>query len=377
MRVVVDATMLDGGPSGAATRLAGLGAAHRARGRVEVVHLVRPGVDPLPGLESVPFGGTTTPLSRGLAGRRLGRIVRRLGGVLFQAGALPLAAVARVPTVLTLHDLRFLDAVQDVSGWRALWARHRLQPNLRRAARIVTVSRSTADGLAARGLFAREHVSVVPNAGTPGLSRVDDPGQLASLRRAMDLNRRYVVALGPLSTHKRPELLLSALAVLHGLPGGGDVGLAFAGRSDPGAARALLRRAHELGLEHHVRLLGVVTDDVLAAVLSAADGLVLASRVEGFAIPVVDAQMLGVPVAAVDAGALRETCGEAAWFAASDDAPALARALLASITPGDEQQRRLARGRELGARWSWDASADRLEALWQQLAGDASRAEAD
>ena len=54
LRVLVDATMLDGGPSGAATRLAALGAAHVARGRVQVVHLVRPGLQPLPGLECAP-----------------------------------------------------------------------------------------------------------------------------------------------------------------------------------------------------------------------------------------------------------------------------------------------------------------------------------
>ena len=115
MKVLVDATMLDGQPSGAATRLKGLGAAHRDRGVVDVAHLVRPDVDPLPGLSCLPCPGMATPWGRMRAGRRLKALLASTGAEVLALGALPVAAVRAVPVALTLHDLRFLQEGPGVS----------------------------------------------------------------------------------------------------------------------------------------------------------------------------------------------------------------------------------------------------------------------
>src|SRR6185436_14457840 len=258
LRVLVDACMLDGLPSGAATRAAALGAALAARGRVQAVHLVRPGLDPLPGLECLPCAGLQTPWQRLNAGPRLRRLLAAQQGALLAAGALPLPTLSgAAPIALTLHDLRFLEPTSGASAARRLWARHRLGPNLARAARIVAVSRSTADELVARELYPAERIAVVPNAGTPGLQRVDDPARLAAFRRAAGLNRRYALALGPLEAHKQPGFLLAVLAALGSGPAA-DLALVFAGRAEPSAAQALRRRAAALGLEERVHVLGLL-----------------------------------------------------------------------------------------------------------------------
>ncbi len=368
--VLVDATMLDGGHSGAATRLAALGAAHAARGAVDVLHLVRPGVDALPGLRCLPFTGMHTPLRRALAGRRIDAELVRHGGAVWAAAALPLPSVRAAPMSVTLHDLRFLQEGEDVSLARRLWGRRRLAPNVARAAAVIAVSRFTAGELARHAVCDATRVHVIPNAGSPGLQRVDDPQVITALRRRMDWNARYVLAVGPLARHKRPLFLLEALAAARARPGGSDLGLVLAGHAEPEAARIFARRATELGVQGCVRLTGDLDDARLSAVLSGADALLLASECEGFAIPVVDAQRFGVPVVAVAAGAVPEVAGAGAWLLPPGDAAAVGAAIVEAVSPGAERERRLALGREHSARWSWDRSAGQLETLWLRLASE-------
>jgi glycosyltransferase involved in cell wall biosynthesis len=374
MKVLVDATMLDGGPSGAATRLAALGAAHARRGEVEVVHLTRPDVDPLPGLTCLPLRRSETPLRRALAGSRLERLLSEQGAALLQAGALPLARLRTAPQLVTVHDLRFLHEQGGASLARRLWARHRLGPNLERAAAVVAVSRVTADELVARRLAPAERVTVVPNAGTPGLQREQDADRLARWRRTLGLNSRYVLALGPIEPHKRPGFLLQVLAEARRDARGADLALVWAGRSTPDTAAALMRRAADQGLAGAVHVAGLLDENLLATALSAADALAAVGPCEGFSIPVVDAQRFGVPVLAVRSGALVETAGEdTAWMVPADDVSAGARGLLAAVTPGDERSSRLRKAREAAGRWSWEASAERLERLWEVVGAQVSR----
>jgi glycosyltransferase involved in cell wall biosynthesis len=374
VKALVDATMLDGGPSGAATRLAGLGRALAARGAFEVVHLVRPGRSPLPDLACLPFPRADTPLRRALAGPRLDALLAQERADVYAAGALPLPRVRAAPVVLTVHDLRFLHTDERTSLARRLWARHRLPRNLRRATRLVAVSRTTADELVQRGLAPRERVDVVANAASPGLQRVEDRDRLAALRRALGLNARYALALGPLTPHKRPGFLVDVLAHARALPGGADLALVWAGRADAGAAAALERRARGAGLADRVRVVGAVQDDVLAALLTAADALLVPGTGEGFSIPVVDAQRLHVPVVAARAGALPEVAGEHAWFAPPQDAAAFAAALMEAVRHGEQRSERLLRAAEAAGRWSWERSAEQLEQVWAEAARPASRA---
>lgn len=366
LRVLVDATMLDGGPSGAATRLAALGAAHAAAGRVDVVHLVRPGLDPLPGLHCEPFPRADTPLRRALAGRRLDALLAAQGARLLQCGALPLPAVRDAPVALTLHDLRFLR--DEAPALRRLWVRTSLPRNLARAAHVVAVSRTTGDELLARGLVPPGRVTVVPNAGTPGLDHPASPDAIATLRRRLELNTRYVLAIGPVTAHKQPGALIAALAAARAPGGAEDLALVLAGRAQASAAEAAAQRASRLRVLPALRVPGPLSAADLAAALSGADALVVAGTVEGFAIPVVDAQRLGVPVVAVAAGALPEVVGDGGWLVPPGDEQALARALVAAVSPGRERDARLAAGLVAAARWSWEASAERLEALWERLA---------
>ena len=370
MRVLVDATTLDGGHSGAATRLQAMGHAHACRGEVDVVHLIRPDVSVLEGLECLPVPWGTSPLSRARAGRHLDRLAQEQEAVLIHCGALPLAAVRHVPQCLTLHDLRFLDRRSEPSPLRRMWAASRLRSNLSRARTVVAVSHATAESISDQGLFPPDKVEVIPNASSPEIDPVTDPDVIAAFRRRADLHTRYVLFIGPEAPHKNPLLALQVLAEVRQLPGGEDLSLVMAGRVSPGKALSLARRAEGLGIQEAVRFVGPLDHATLSAALTGADAFMVTSFTEGFSIPVVDAQRFGIPVVAVDTGALPEVVGEGGWIVGSEDVTALAKTLLDAVTPSASRDACLARGKVLSAQWSWKDSAVRLEEVWRRVSAE-------
>jgi len=368
MTVLVDATMLDGQPSGAATRLKGLGAALLRHCKVDVLHLVRPDIDPLPGLSCLPCPGMDTPWGRLRSGRRLAALLQSTGAEVLALGALPVARVSAVPVTLTLHDLRFLQQDPGVSWLRRLWAARCLPANLRRVDAVIAVSQTTADGVLAHGLADPSRVHVVTNGPTPGLRRTDDVARLADFRRRMGLNQRYVLTIGPLEAHKAVGDMLAALAAARAHPQCADLALVFAGRADPEQALTVARAARRLGLEKAVAITGFLSDDELSTAMSGAEALLLAGRHEGFSIPALDAMELGLPVVAVAAGAFPETCGDAALLVPPGDAQAAGAALVAAVQPGATRARLSHAGFERAMDFSWDEQAAKLEQLWESLA---------
>ena len=134
----------------------------------------------------------------------------------------------------------------------------------------------------------------------------------------------YVLFVGELVRHKRPELAIEA-ALAAGrrikLVGGGPelprLRTRFAGRAD---------------------FLGHVGDDEVTRLYAGAEALVV-PNIEEFGIAAVEAQAAGRPVVGIDAGGLRETVipGRTGLLVPPGDPDALARALREDLTRFDAQ----------------------------------------
>ena len=108
-----------------------------------------------------------------------------------------------------------------------------------------------------------------------------------------------------------------------------------------------------------VRSLGHVPDDQLPGLYAGAECFVLPSLYEGFGLPCVEAMACGTPVVASNAGALPETCGDAALLVDPTDQTAIADAVERAI--GDERLR--AAGLARAAQFSWDRTVGEIDAL--------------
>ncbi|MDT3397113.1 MSMEG_0565 family glycosyltransferase [Streptomyces sp. B1866] len=193
----------------------------------------------------------------------------------------------------------------------------------------------------------------------------------AGQRRWREGLGRYVLTVGGIEPRKGSLDLLEAFALLRarmpGPAGSPAVRLVVAGGEtlfDYRDYRARWEaRAAELGAEPVV--LGPVADDALPALVAAAGAFAFPSVKEGFGLAAMEALAAGVPLVVRDLPVLREVFGPAAGFAATPAALAdgLARALA-----GPDPARRAA-GRELAARHTWRAAAERHVAFYRTLSG--------
>jgi len=202
------------------------------------------------------------------------------------------ALVTRHAVVLNHHPLG-LEPGLDADIAAALIAiEQRILPRLRR---VVVTSDTTAATLSRQfGVDPARITSIVP--GTD-----DAPRSIGSFGRGGDRSGVHVLSIGSLIPRKGHDVLMRAMARLFDL----EWHLTIAGseRLDPGHAAMLKALPAELGIAHHVRFMGEMTGEPLAALWNSADLFALATRYEGYGMVIAEALKRGVPVAVCNGGA--------------------------------------------------------------------------
>jgi glycosyltransferase involved in cell wall biosynthesis len=111
-----------------------------------------------------------------------------------------------------------------------------------------------------------------------------------------------------------------------------------------------------------VEILGEVSASQLASLYRRAACLVYPSLYEGFGIPPLEAMACGCPVAASNAGAIPEVCGDAAVLFDPTDVEAMAAAMLEADARRDELS---TLGLKRAAEFTWDETARRHEDVYR------------
>ncbi len=246
-------------------------------------------------------------------------------------------------------------------GWARGAARRLVRRVGREADRLIAPSAALAAALGAIGL--ETPISVVPT----GWSAEDlgaGDGVAFRARHGIAPDRPVAVYVGRLAHEKNVAFLLDvALAVRRRHP---DLLLLLAGEGP--ARSSLKRRAEELGLAANVLFLGYLDRRTeLADCYRAGDCFVFASVTETQGLVLLEAMSLGVPVVALAARGTADLleAGEGA-LAPGPEVGAFAGAVARLLGDRPLRQRLAAEARALASRWSADALAGRLAAIYRQ-----------
>lgn len=352
MRVGFDVSPLAGGapegpwPRGVQQAVRGAVEALERRGNLEVVRIAAP---------------SGTPRRRWLA-RDVGRLAREGGlrGVHSFVSSFARRGPGR--RVQTIHELPWRHGVAENAGPRhRLWAA--LGPLF--ADRVVTATEYTANDLRRRRLPGANKIRVCPWGVGPPFEDEPPPGAVDEvvLGRYRLPEDPLLLCLGAVRAKKNLAAVLAGVAAVRER-GGPKFQVVVTGGDTPDLRRDL-GTASALGLSSSLSTLDEVTDEDLPGLLRLATAVCVLSRSEGFGLPVLEALACGTPVVVPHESAQTEVAGPLGIRVDPDDARSVADGLTRAHDEREALRYRLAeRAREL----SWDACAERIEAVWSELA---------
>jgi glycosyltransferase involved in cell wall biosynthesis len=246
------------------------------------------------------------------------------------------------PSIVTLQDTQHHD-LPELFSWPRRRFRGRAYDRAAREASAVIVTSEFVRGRAIGALGLDEsRVHVIPL----GV----DHGHFAPGIETREPFLLYPARAWP---HKNHTRLLEAFTLL---------------RSELTELRLVLTGGglEELGpLPEGVETRGLVSLEELVSLYRRAACLVFPSRYEGFGLPPLEAMACGCPVAAANAGAIPEVCGNAAVYFDPGDPAAIANGMREALALADEL-------RELGyaraAGFTWEATARAHDEVYGRLA---------
>jgi glycosyltransferase-like protein len=197
----------------------------------------------------------------------------------------------------------------------------------------------------------------------------------AELRSRVGAGDRFLfLSVGGIEPRKGSIFLFEALARLHARTGPASVLAIIGGHSFQDYDRYrddALARLAPLGLTlgRDVVQLGTIPEPEMAAWYRAADALAFPSVKEGFGLAVLEAMSADLPVVTSDLPVFREYLrpGRDALMPPVGDVPALADALYTVAADPVVRRDLAAAGRQVAARYSWQACAEEHRAVYSRL----------
>jgi glycosyltransferase involved in cell wall biosynthesis len=246
----------------------------------------------------------------------------------------------RVPLVVTVLDLSVFRYPDAFPRWTRTYVPRVVPRVLRAATRLLAISEFTRRELVEVLGVRADKVTAVPLAVEPELFRPD--GAAA--------DGEYVLAVATLEPRKNLARLAEAARRL-------GVELRVVGERGWGGV--------EMGGDG-VRWLGRLPDEELARLYRGAAVVAYPSLYEGFGFPVLEAMACGAPVVTSRGGATEEVAGDAAVLVDPRDPAAIAAGI--EEARGRREELR-GRGLERAAAFSWEETARRTVAVYEEAAG--------
>ena len=274
--------------------------------------------------------------------------------------------VSRTPSVVTIHDLAFLQYPEQYPAMQRRYLERMTRLSTQRASRVIAVSEYTARDVSVRLGVPESRVVAVPNGVTAEFYPRDGSDELARFRRKNELPDEFILFLGTLQPRKNLPGLIRAYARLQPserLP-------LYVVGGEGWMYSEIFHEVKRLGLEDVVRFPGYAASETLPLWYSAATAFVYPSFYEGFGLPVLEAMACGTPVVTSDRTSLPEVVGSTGLLIDPDDPDSIAEALRRLTSDADLRASLARSGRERASQFTWQRTARETAAVYRDALND-------
>ena len=274
----------------------------------------------------------------------------------------------RVPVVVSVHDVSFLEHPEYFTRDRAWQLQWTVRRTVRQAAKILTGSEFSRNAiLKVYGDLEEDKVVVVPNAAASEFRPIARESATATVRERYRIAAPFILSVGDLQPRKNQIGLIRAFAKLLKAYPQLKQNLILVGKETWFAAR-VREAAKESGVGDRIQFFGFVSDSDLLQFYNACDVFVFPSFYEGFGLPVLEAMACGRAVISSNTSALPEVVDGAALLFDPYAVDEIVRAI-ADILLDSELRTRMERlGLQRAAHFSWQKTAERTLAVFQEVA---------
>ena len=254
-------------------------------------------------------------------------------------------------SVVTIHDTNYRDLREAIAPIRRSALSFFVPASARRSVHVLTDSHFSKTQIETAIGIPSDKITVI-YLGAGRLDYTNSTEACSQVLRRYKTVAPYIVAFSSPSIHKNILRLVQAFT-----QGCLDLPhrLVLLGRVPPNldlAGKATLPNA-----DNRIIATGYVPDSDVLPLVANAELLVVPSWYEGFGLPILEAQQLGVPVASSSACSLPEIAGKGAVFFDPHSVEEMAESINHCLTDAELKSTLISKGRDNAKRFSWEKTA--------------------
>jgi len=258
-------------------------------------------------------------------------------------------------TVVTIHGLEYEFFPEGYSFWARLYMRWSIKLSCRWAKKIIAVSKNTKKDLINMYKVPESKIEVIYE----GTDLVQTSKfKVQSFISKLKVEKPYLLFIGRLEKRKNIEGILETYKILkekYKIPHK----LILAGKPGYGHEN-IMYKASCIKDKKDIIIPGFIKDEEKLELIKNADVFLFPTLYEGFGLPILEAQVLGVPVVTSNISSLPEVGGDSVVYVNSHKPEEIAKATFKLIQDKDLREDMVKKGYENIKRFSWEKCADEI-----------------